>query len=160
MARARLSTLTALLQPIGLHRQRAARCIKLGLVWRKNPPNREQRYVRKGYAVQNLQELEEREKPGWEIAHLPGVGPYALDSFRIFHRDKLRGLPKDKETGLSGNGLFEPEWKRVLPDDKDLRAYLKWRWMKDGYLWNEKSGSRTKITEHGSYDAGEKEVDV
>jgi len=31
-------------------------------------------------------------REGWEIAHLPGMGAYALDSYRIFHRDELRGI--------------------------------------------------------------------
>jgi hypothetical protein len=31
-------------------------------------------------------------REGWEIAHLPGIWAYALVSYRIFYRDKLRGI--------------------------------------------------------------------
>jgi methyl-CpG-binding domain protein 4 len=62
----------------------------------------------------------EDEREGWEIAHLPGMGAYALDSYRIFYRDTLRGI--------SDTSDFEPEWKRVKADDKDLKAYLEWKW--------------------------------
>jgi hypothetical protein len=74
------------------------------------------------------------ERDGWEIAHLPGMGPYALDSYRIFYRDRLREI----NTG-------EPEWKRVVPLDKDLKPYLKWRWAQDGWDWNELSGKRRRL---------------
>jgi hypothetical protein len=74
------------------------------------------------------------EREGWEIAHLPGMGPYALDSYRIFCRDRLREV----EEG-------EPEWKRVLPLDKDLKPYLKWRWAQDGWDWDELTGKRRKL---------------
>ena len=57
------------------------------------------------------------------------MGPYAIDSFRIFHRDEMRGLATD----WLGNGaekIFEPEWMRVVPLDKELKAYVKWQWLK------------------------------
>ena len=134
LANASLSELTSLLHPIGLHNIRAARCIALGKRWCELPPAADKQYVRKKYHLQS-----NGEEPGWEIAHLPGVGPYALDSYRIFHRDKLRGLAKNW-LGEGAAPGFEPEWKRVVPTDKELRAYLKWMWMKEGWEWDEKSG--------------------
>lgn len=75
------------------------------------------------------------EREGWEIAHLPGMGPYALDSYRIFYRDRLRQVTEE-----------EPEWMRVLPLDKDLRPYLKWRWAQEGWEWSELTGKRRKLS--------------
>ena len=134
LASASLSDLTTLLHPIGLHNIRAARCIALGKRWCELPPAADKQYIRKKYHLQS-----NGEEPGWEIAHLPGVGPYALDSYRIFHRDRLRGLAKNWLGEGAAQG-FEPEWKRVIPADKELRAYLKWRWMKEGWEWDEKTG--------------------
>ena len=75
--------------------------------------------------------MAEKAQSEWEIAHLPGVGPYALDSFRIFHRDEMRGLAEDwLGKGAEGKD-FEPEWKRVVPLDKELKAYVNWRWSKE-----------------------------
>ena len=151
LACASLPALTAALQPIGLHNIRAARCIKLGQRWCEQPPCSSKRYVRKGYPVQVV---DEDSQLGWEIAHLPGVGPYALDSYRIFHRDQLRGLAQDwLGTGATTEG-FEPEWKRVVPADKELRAYLKWMWLKHGWLWDERSGKRRKIVPKRQSEGG------
>lgn len=79
------------------------------------------------------QQSDKRE--GWEVAHLPGIGAYALDSYRIFHRDRLRGVDKDAE----------PEWKRVVATDKELRAWLVWRWRKEGYLYDVATGKATRL---------------
>lgn len=83
-----------------------------------------------------LDEQDERE--GWEIAHLPGVGAYALDSYRIFHRDRLRGVVCDEQGR-------EPEWKSVTPTDKDLRAYLVWKWRLEGWVWDPLTGKRRRV---------------
>ncbi|MCJ1412466.1 hypothetical protein MMC19_006560 [Ptychographa xylographoides] len=139
LSEASLAKLTALLQPLGLHNTRARRCIALGSKWMENPPTPLQRHRRRGYPVSPAATGIEYD---WEIAHLPGLGPYALDSFRIFHRDEMRGLAKDWLGRGASIAAFEPEWKRVLPLDKELRAYLKWLWLKEGYLWNELDGSK------------------
>ena len=80
-------------------------------------------------------------REGWEIAHLPGVGPYALDSFRIFCRDQFRGIScydDNKE-------VTQPEWKRVVPTDKDLKAYLAWKWRGEGWIWDPLTGARRHV---------------
>ena len=41
---------------------------------------------------------------------------------------------------------FEPEWKRVLPTDKELRAWMTWMWLKEGWVWNKETGERTKAS--------------
>lgn len=48
--------------------------------------------------------------PPTPISHLPGTGPYALDSFRIFCS--------------SLDDLSPEEWKSVIPTDKELIRYL------------------------------------
>jgi hypothetical protein len=128
LSKADLSDLAAMLQPIGLHRIRAARLIALAETWLSAPPCKERRYRRLHYPVRgcgaDVKPGEvlgpEDEREGWEIAHLPGMGAYAIDSYRIFYRDKLRGV--DVSDGV------EEEWKKVVPTDKELKLYLDWRW--------------------------------
>ncbi|KAJ8584224.1 hypothetical protein M405DRAFT_884431 [Rhizopogon salebrosus TDB-379] len=47
--------------------------------------------------------------PPTPISHYPGIGRYALDSYRIF---------------CTAGG----EWKEVMPEDKELIRYLRWKW--------------------------------
>ncbi|CAH0020321.1 unnamed protein product [Clonostachys rhizophaga] len=143
LAKANLSELADLIRPIGLYNSRAKRFLLFAQAWLLSPPSKERRYRRMHYPsagdgkdvgpTEILDKSDFRE--GWEVAHLPGVGPYALDSFRIFHRDILRGLAKDWE-GTGATPGFEPEWKRVVPSDKELKAYIRWRWLKEGYVWD------------------------
>jgi methyl-CpG-binding domain protein 4 len=153
LASAEESDIANLLQPLGLHNSRAKRFLALAKTWVDRPPSAERRYRRLHYpsagcgkeigAGEVLGPDDPRE--GWEIAHLPGVGPYALDSFRIFHRDELRGLATDWN-GAGASPGFEPEWKRVVPLDKELKAYLQWMWLREGWIWDPSSGRRRKMT--------------
>jgi len=74
----------------------------------------------------------------WEIGHLT-QGPYAIDSWRIFCRDELLGKAEDWQ-GTGREPEFQPEWMRVLPQDKELRAYLRWMWMREGWQWDPRTG--------------------
>ncbi|KAL1686599.1 DNA glycosylase [Schizophyllum commune] len=57
------------------------------------------------------------------ISHLPGVGRYALDSFRIFC-------------------TTSDEWKSVRPTDKELVRYLAWKWAyQEHRRWHPERGS-------------------
>lgn len=80
----------------------------------------------------------------YEIAHIPGIGAYGLDSWRIFCRDELRGFNADTR-GADGNAR-QPEWQRVLPLDKELRAYLRWRWLKEGWVWDPLDGAKRRAS--------------
>lgn len=141
---------------LGLQNQRATRMIKLAQMWVENPPQKGQRYRKLHYpnkddgkdikADESISDDDPR--VAWEIAHLPGAGAYAIDSWRIFCRDELRGLP----TGLPQDLLPEmveeelrKEWARVLPLDKELRAYLRWRWLRLGWEWNPVTGERQRL---------------
>ncbi|UZP36856.1 hypothetical protein NXS19_004672 [Fusarium pseudograminearum] len=145
--------LAELIRPIGLYNLRAARFIAFANAWIENPPCKEKRYRKLHYPMKGdgkdvgkdevLDEDDERQ--GWEVAHLPSLGPYAIDSYRIFHRDMLRGLAKDWK-GAKAEPGFEPEWKRVVPLDKELRAFLRWMWLKEGWIWDPETGHKVKAS--------------
>ncbi|KAL4730498.1 hypothetical protein ACLX1H_002534 [Fusarium chlamydosporum] len=86
-----------------------------------------------------------RDLEAWEIGHLT-QGKYAIDSWRIFCRDELLGRAEDWK-GKGREPEFQPEWMRVRPNDKELRAYLRWMWMKEGWEWDPITGDRTVLRE-------------
>lgn len=103
-----MEVLRELLRPIGLFNVRAKRLVEFARVWEQAPPEegrvyrpRGKGYGRGGVGGKRKVGRDEHEdvegnggdesEEGWEIAHLPGVGPYALDSWRIFGRDVLLG---------------------------------------------------------------------
>ncbi|KAL1907119.1 hypothetical protein Sste5344_007068 [Sporothrix stenoceras] len=55
-------------------------------------------------------------------------------------RQKLRLRPRSDEP-------FQPEWMRVLPRDKELRACLRWMWMREGWDWDPRTGERTVLSQ-------------
>ncbi|KAL9566237.1 hypothetical protein ACKAV7_009596 [Fusarium commune] len=154
LAEACFSDLADLIRPIGLYNSRAARFIAFAKTWLDKPPHRSRRYRKLHYPLQGdgldigkdevLDEDDVRQ--GWEVAHLPSLGPYAIDSYRIFHRDMLRGLADDWN-GMNAVRGFEPEWKRVVPLDKELRAYLRWMWLKEGWVWDPETGDKIQASD-------------
>lgn len=126
-----------MLKPLGLQNKRANTLIAFGKEWLRNPPTkyvgaRKQGYPRRetlgALAFPGVSPIAKDER--FEIAHLPGIGPYALDAWRIFCLDDLRGI-EDGE-----------EWTRVTPVDKELRGLLRWRWWtRKGVRWIEESDS-------------------
>ncbi|KAI5290854.1 bifunctional endoribonuclease/protein kinase ire1 [Ascosphaera aggregata] len=144
LAHANIGDIASLMQCLGLQNTRAKKCIALAQKWIEAQPVKGIRYRRLHYPkhgdgldMKPRETIDEYDKRvAWEAAHLPGVGPYALDSWRIFCRDELRGLAKDWKGTGAANADFVPEWKTVLPLDKELRAYLVWMWLKEGYEWN------------------------
>ncbi|KAL4874635.1 DNA glycosylase [Aspergillus karnatakaensis] len=155
MAAANLDDLTDMIRCLGFQNQRAKKCIALAQTWLDKPPSRGKRYRKLNYPaksdgrdVKPTEAIsEDDQRIAWEIAHLPGVGAYALDSWRIFCRDELRGLAEDWKGSGAVTSEFVPEWKSVLPLDKELRAYLTWMWLKEGWVWNRESGERTRASE-------------
>ncbi|KAJ3545406.1 hypothetical protein NM208_g2515 [Fusarium decemcellulare] len=153
LAEASLSNLAELIRPLGLHNSRAKRFIAFAQAWVQDPPAKSKRYRKLHYPShgdgldigKNEVLGEDDPRQGWEVAHLPSLGPYALDSYRIFHRDMLRGLAKDW-TGTDVSSSFEPEWKRVVPTDKELRAYVRWMWLKEGWIWDPETGNKSKAS--------------
>jgi endonuclease III len=145
LAQAEPEDVLAIIRCLGLQKIRSERLVKLAQVWVASPPCPSRRYGIRNYPSSGdnhdtrtgeLLDVDDI-RPGWEVAHLPGIGAYALDSYRIFYRDTLRGI-------VEGDGN-EPEWKRVLPLDKDLRPYLVWRWAREGWKWDPLTGNRERI---------------
>ncbi|KAJ7103391.1 DNA glycosylase [Mycena belliarum] len=102
--------LVDLIRPLGTQNVRAKRLINLSRAYLQDPPS--QRDERLSRAMGLLISPRKREKyPRTPISHLPGAGPYALDSYRIFC-----------------SGPESEEWKEVNPNDKELVRYLKWKW--------------------------------
>ncbi|KAF8333460.1 uncharacterized protein EI90DRAFT_3052107 [Cantharellus anzutake] len=138
MIQAPVPILTEMLKPIGLHVKRASRMILLSHAFLVDPPD-----------FSNLRKPTSPKKrtdgthyPPTPISHLPGVGPYALDSFRIFspymsgggaasrEKEALALLAEKYADGsdtasdvLSPSLGFE-EWKNVTPSDKELARYM------------------------------------
>lgn len=144
----------AMLQHLGLQNQRAKGLIDLAAAWLERPPDRARRYRTLNYPCpgdgrdiksEETLQIDDARVGSLEVAYLPRLGPYGWDSWRIFCRDRLLGLADDYN-GLGAPEGFEPEWKRVLPLDKELRACLRWMWLRDGWHWNPEDGSKRKAS--------------
>jgi hypothetical protein len=156
VARANVNDIADFIQPLGLHNQRAATIVNLANVWISNPPVLGWRFRTPGYptaeaskdikADEVLSDADPREG-AFEIGHISGLGVYAYDSWRIFCRDKLRGLAESWNGQATTSSQFEPEWKRVLPKDKELRAFLRWMWLKEGWRWDPLTGEKEVASE-------------
>lgn len=113
--------------------EQMVRCLGFGHTRSRNLIRLAQDVVARPISVQRLGQV--KNYPGlWEMGGRPTVGRYSIDSFRIFALDILRG----SDTDLT----VTPEWRRVLPADKELQAWLMWRWLKDGYVWDRETGAR------------------
>ena len=165
LAEASIPTIANRIGTLGLQNNRAKSLVAMAQRWCANPPARGCRYRRLHYPVHGAgsdirpaevvaDEVDDAREGAFEIAHLPGVGPYALDSWRIFCRDLLRGVAEgyngegaEGRDGKSGSsGEFEPEWKRVVPKDKELRGFLKWMWAKEGVDWDPETGRKRRVS--------------
>lgn len=93
----------------------------------------------------------------WEIGHLT-QGKYALDSWRIFCRDELLGRAQDWN-GKGAAPEFQPEWMRVRPNDKELRACLRWMWMKEGWEWDPVTGDKKALRPEMAAAVNERRVE-
>ncbi|KAI9171434.1 Methyl-CpG-binding domain protein [Paramyrothecium foliicola] len=153
--------LLEMIRHLGLSVVRVAYIQKYAALFLEMPPKEGIRYKVKTYKKKGAQFLPQKvtdirnaEDPGdvmilkedaeaWEIGHMTS-GKYAIDSWRIFCRDELLGLADDWN-GKGREPEFQPEWMRVMPDDKELRAYLRWMWMREGWEWNPATGERTVL---------------
>lgn len=163
LAKAELDDVVGIIQHLGLQNQRAKKCIALAQTWLDAPLVKGQRYRVLHYPNQeDGKDISKAEGPiadetedarvAWEVGHMPGIGAYAIDSWRIFCRDELRGvktasLEPYPPVGDQKEQHLCAEWTKVLPKDKELRAYLRWRWLRCGWEWDPLSGERKKATE-------------
>lgn len=153
LSAAKREDVVEVIQHLGLQNQRAATCINLAKAWLERPPERGKRHrvlhypkhgdgkdIRPGEIIDEIDE-----RVAWEVGVLPGVGAYAIDSWRIFCRDQLRGLPSGLPENITEEEKeleMQKEWTKVLPMDKELRAYLRWRWLRNGWDWDPLTGER------------------
>ena len=148
--------IVAIIHHLGLQNQRATTYQNYARMWLEEPPAKHKRYPVRNYPfpenpdtpIKKSEVLTDNDPRtnAWEIGHIV-QGPYALDSWRIFCRDILRGVA----TGWNGEGGaegFQPEWMRVMPKDKELRAFLRWMWMKEGYEWDPETGEKDIAREY------------
>jgi methyl-CpG-binding domain protein 4 len=156
LADADVSDISSMIYALGFQNQRAQKCVAMAKVWNENPPQKGKRYKKHNYPLKGDgrdvggEEVLGDDDPrvAWEISHLPGLGPYSHDSWRMFCRDELRGVANSWNGEDAENSAeFEPEWKRVVPLDKELRAWLTWMWLKEGWVWNKETGKRTEASE-------------
>ncbi|KAI1817885.1 DNA glycosylase [Poronia punctata] len=175
LAAADVDELVSMIGHLGLGLVRATAIQRYAKTWLEDPPRRGVKHAVKNYPLAGdgdgdggrvLYVLRAEEDPEneadvnnhqkammisrsnttteWEIGHLT-QGPYALDSWRIFCRDVFRGEAKDwKGRGREGE-TFQPEWMRVLPRDKELRACLRWMWMQEGWSWDPLTGDKVLL---------------
>ncbi|KAI1005554.1 hypothetical protein K3495_g2667 [Podosphaera aphanis] len=140
--------IVSMIRHLGFQNQHATTYQNYASIWLHNPPVKGKRYAVRGYPsrlsarnVRTGEVLTDADaRDAWEIGHMT-CGPYTLDSWRIFCRDKLRGLAE----GWNGEGAredFQPEWMRVRPDDKELKAFLRWMWLKEGFIWDPLTGEK------------------
>jgi hypothetical protein len=152
-----------MIRHLGLADHRLTLMQKYARIFLSDPPTPGVRYKVKNYDQREVESFpssrlptgeyrpsfakvaDEQDLEAWEIGHLT-QGKYALDSWRIFCRDEFLG----RATDWNGGGRepeFQPEWMRVRPDDKELRAYLRWMWMKEGWEWDPSTGERIVLRE-------------
>jgi hypothetical protein len=155
LAQAKHEDLVDLIATLGLQNQRAKKLVAIAKIWCESPPVKGRRYrclhypskgdgkeFKKDEVIEDDSDEEEEEdgspdevRGALEISHIPGCGPYAWDSWRIFCRDVLRGRAEDYNgKGAAHSSSFVPEWQRVLPLDKELRACLRWMWLREGWV--------------------------
>jgi len=149
LAEANKEDIVDIIRHLGFQNQRAEKYQSYAKKWLSDPPEKGKRYAIKGYPAKDsgrdikkdeiVTDADERE--AWEIGHITS-GRYALDSWRIFCRDMLRGLATGWNGEDSKEENFQPEWMRVLPEDKELRAYLRWMWLKEGFEWDPRTGEK------------------
>lgn len=127
----------------------------------KLPPTKDVRFGCEGYprgVIHNVKdsntfEAEDQDlanevharNASWEICHIT-KHHVVIDAWRIFGRDVLLGRALD----WKGNGTaagFEPEWKRVKPQDPALRTFLAWMWMKEGVYWGPLTDAKQPLPE-------------
>ncbi|KJF60459.1 uncharacterized protein CIMG_12981 [Coccidioides immitis RS] len=153
LADADVDGLVAMIRKLGFQNARANKCISIAKLWMVSPPVKGKRFRKLHYPdksdgldIKPGESIDDEDtRIAWEIAHLPGIGAYAIDSWRIFCRDVLRGVATDWN-GANAEEGFLPEWKSVRPKDKELRAFLTWMWLKEGWVWNPETGERTHAT--------------
>jgi hypothetical protein len=162
LAEADRAEIVEMTRHLGLQEVRADTYIRYARTFLENRPVKGKRYRVVNYPVKGAHKgiakdevlpdnEEDPREAAWEIGHLT-QGAYALDSWRIFCRDECRGLATSWNGEDAKEEGFQPEWMRVLPKDKELRAFLRWCWLREGWVWDADTGEKT-VSEEGFLDA-------
>ncbi|RDB29559.1 Methyl-CpG-binding domain protein 4 [Hypsizygus marmoreus] len=114
LSQANQRELAATIRPLGTQNIRSKRLIALSRAYLRDPPKLPDLRPSKARSSSSPYIFQSRRYPPTHISHLPGTGPYALDSYRIFC------TVHDEQS--------KEEWKAVMPTDKELIRYLKWKW--------------------------------
>ncbi|KAK5124010.1 hypothetical protein LTR85_002207 [Meristemomyces frigidus] len=159
-----------MIRHLGLQTQRSRRLIKMAGAWLVNPPAAGKRYKTTNYPAHgdhkeyNRIKVVEGDaadcKGALEIGHIPGCGAYAWDSWRMYCRDVLRGVADNYNGKGAQEEDFQPEWQKVLADDKELRATLRWMWLREGWIWNHETGEKRRATGEEMERAVKGQMDV
>lgn len=157
LAGAEYDELLDMIGHLGLQTGRTRNLIELAKTWVSDPPIAGKLYRKRDYPnkgdgkAADVANIVDEDMPvcrgAIEIGHLRGCGAYAYDSWRIFCRDVLRGVAEDYNGKNATEEQFVPEWQRVLPGDKELRACLRWMWLREGYIWDPLTGDKRAATE-------------
>lgn len=155
LAKAKEEHLEMLIHCLGFQKQRSKRLIQIAKAWIAQPPVAGRLWRTLHYPIKEDGKKYKERQPidedpvecagALEIGHFPGCGPYAWDSWRIFCRDVQRGVAADYNGTNAASADFVPEWQRVLPLDKELRACLRWMWLREGWIWNHETGERRRV---------------
>ncbi|KAJ5325666.1 uncharacterized protein N7506_008768 [Penicillium brevicompactum] len=137
MAAAAQSDLVSLIRCLGFQNQRATKCITLAQTWLTNP-------------LPHRNDIEESTTPE-NLTAATLVVMNALTKKTCGSHGKSPISPEGLAEDWTGTGAkepgFVPEWKCVLPQDKELRAYLTWMWLKEGWNWDYNTGDLTAASE-------------
>ena len=171
LANANQEDVLNMVKHLGLQNQRSKTLIKIADSWITNPPVAGRRYRTLNYpgrgdgkATETPNIVEEDAtlcNGALEIGHIPACGAYAYDSWRIFCRDALRGVADDFHGKNAKAADYVPEWQRVVPLDKELRACLRWMWLREGWIWDPLTGNKRRATpaEMELAERGEMEIE-
>lgn len=104
------SELANFIHCLGTHNLRAKRLIKMSRMYLHDKPSPYDPRRSRATLPPGTPGGKRVRYPDTPISHLPGIGVYALDSYRIFCYE--RDYPGSQE------------WKEVMPTDKELIRYL------------------------------------
>ncbi|KAI6128152.1 DNA glycosylase [Pisolithus croceorrhizus] len=134
LVNAPLDELIELIRPLGLYNKRAKWFKEISQCYIEDPP----RYFTDSCAtsIKPCKRKTRSSYPDTPISHFPGVGPYAFDSFRIFCTSPHGPV----------EAVAKEEWKHVMPNDKELIRYLRWKWAYEEHrIWYPVEGVIGKV---------------
>ncbi|KAG7450374.1 uncharacterized protein BT62DRAFT_1072460 [Guyanagaster necrorhizus] len=122
LSQANVEELAGFIRPLGTQTIRAKRLIEMSKSYLLDPPSTYDVRSSKPELLPSSASFSSGQGsptkrikyPPTPISHLPGTGRYALDSYRLFC--------------TAYEDPSSQDWKTVIPSDKKLVQYVKWRW--------------------------------